>query len=518
MEALVERFRTFIHQHWTAPLNYHTCIPRETRKLVRDLLREYIRQAPPISGNNPSGRPLNLFLKTYVEQNPVYKELFKNNVWLLEGAQAIREFDDINTLGRFLLMVVYRIMTGGMGKNETIMDKYDQTASKEVVDAQMDYFCYNFMWHMGSLSVFYKNKSLVFGIPMYWWRKEQNVNTVSTELENYFQRYDPKNYSNGAKSFVKYMVDTYDKVGENIPPHVNVSFSVFNTDFISSVPEFIMDGLCYTVWDKITKYGVTFNVDIFLTQNRYNGALFKTVEHYKQGVIGGISKPDTIDCSAIRFAYIPSLSDRRKAVRSGVRMRPYKLENLFVNQHNVDDKTPEIFTQNHYNNGYYIDYQHYSSIEQITNNEFERRDRLTYNACRKHRFAGDVDNDKTTYRRMLRDRFMGYLDIQPDPPLEDGTVGEDPVCMDLDKLDSLLKPLEEAIRSDPKPCCPAKPVGVSGSEGTSSVDYSGAIVREINRPWSTARRSWLTRPLLRHHPYRYPLDSTWWRGRDGAIW
>ncbi|WZD65839.1 A-type inclusion protein [Bovine papular stomatitis virus] len=517
MEELVERFRTFIHENWTVPLNYHTCIPRETRKLVRDLLREYIRRAPAVSGSNPSGRPLNLFLKTYVEQNPVYKELFKNNVWLLEGAQAIREFDDINTLGRFLLMVVYRIMTGGIGQNETIMDKYDQTTSREVVDGQMDYFCYNFMWHMGSISVFYKNKSLVFGIPMYWWRKEQKANTVSTELENYFQTNDPKNYSNGAKSFAKYMVDTYDKVGETTPPHVTVSFSDFSTAFLTSVPEFIMDGLCYTVWDKITKYGTAFNVDVFLTQNRYNGASFKTIEHHKQGVIGGIAKPTTIDCSALRFAYIPSISRRVMSPPSGVRTRPRVLEDLYSTQHDVNNKTPDIFTQNHYNNGYYINYHHYGSVE-ITNNEFERRDRLTYNACRKHRFYGDVDTDKTAYRRMLRDRFMGYLDIRPDPPLEDGTVGEDPACMDLDKLDRLLKPLEEAVRGDPKPCCPARPVGVSGSGAAASAEYgSGTVVREVNRPWSSARRPWLSRPLFRHHPYRYP-DSTWWRGRDGAIW
>ncbi|AKC03271.1 A type inclusion protein [Bovine papular stomatitis virus] len=519
MEELVERFRTFVSSNWYQTLNNRTCIPVEIRKLVRDLLREYINHAPPLDDNNKNaGRPINLFYKPYVDKNPVYKELFKNNVWLYESAVAIKDFNDMGTVGRFLLMIVYRIMTGSISNGMTIMDGKDPN-NVAVVDVQMDYFCYNFMWYMGSISTYYKNKSLVFGVPMYWWRGPSLEENVNKKINESFNTPDQQKYASGAISFVKYMTEIYDKADTNMP-RINVSFNNFNTDFIATVPEFVMDGLCYTVWDKITKYGTTFYLDVFLTPNRYNGAMFKSIDHDKQGVLDGITKPDTIDCSALRFSYHPSFSRRVLHTPEGARARrqPRQMEDTFERQHDVNKGESTMFTRNSENNGYYLDYQHYSSVEPITNNEFERRDKLTYDrkSCRKLRFLGDLDNDKTTYRRMLRDRFIGYLEIKPDVPKKDDAIGdEEPVCMDINKLDSLIKPLEDAIRSIPKPCCSSKPSGVTS---LASVNGSLSSVREVERPLSIARRSLLTRPFFRHHPYRFPLDSTWWRGRDGNIW
>ncbi|ASC55544.1 A-type inclusion protein-like protein [Seal parapoxvirus] len=516
MEDLIEKFKTHIHLNWAKPLNAQTCIPREIRKLVRDILREYIKQAPAIKGSNPSGRPLNLFYKPYVDQNPVYQKLFENNVWLLESAKSIRDFADMTTVGRFLLTVVYRIMIGGVSNGETIMDNYDQSADKVAIDTQMDYFCYNFMWYMGSIAVYFKNKSLFFGIPMYWWRKEQNDDNIIKKLDEYFRDEDQQEYAKGAIAFVRYISDTYDQMGDNkLVPHVSVSFSNHTTEFLSTVPEFILDGLCYAVWDTIAKYGTTFNLDVFLTLNKYNGAFFKTVDNSKQGFLYGISRPEgSVDCSALRFAYHPGFSRRIETVGAKARKIPKKTEDTYARQHNVEtDISPKMFTRNHDQNGYYLMFEHFSSVEEITNNEFERRDRLTYNkACVKQRFLGDADNDRSTYTQMLRDRFMGFIEVRQELP--DLLEGEDdeskpsPPCMDVDKLDSLLKPLEESIRAQ-NLCCSDKV-----DERAPRADDS--LVREVNRPWTLSPpRSRLHSSYGRFHRF---LDSPWWRGRHGAIW
>ncbi|ADC53874.1 A-type inclusion protein [Pseudocowpox virus] len=523
MEKLVEEFRKFVNERWNEPLNQNTCIPIHIRKLVKSILREYIVNAPPLSDEHKnSKRPINLFLKEYVNKNPVYIELFKNNVWMLDSAVSIKEVGDINTLGRFLLIVVYRIMTGS--KNDgTIMDDKDPTDPEEV-DRQMDYFCYLFMWYMGSVSLYYRNKSLVIGIPMYWWRGDELLTFVHSKLDEYFSQNDPQKFSNGAVSFVRYIANTYDKIGDDFKniPHINIAFNNFSTNFISSVPEYILDGLCYEVYDKITKHGTMFYLDIFMKPTRYNGFYFKTLDHSKHGVVDGISKSDVgDDRGAIRFTYHPSFNKRVEYVGAvdapPVRRHPNVQEDTYTNQHNVDNKTPSLFTRNSENSGYYLRYVHYSHLEDTVNNEFERRDRLTYDeeVCTKHRFDGDIDDDKTMYYRMLRDRFMGFLGIKP-PLSEVEVVGDDEddnsMCMDINKLDRLLAPLEKSVVD--RPCCSNKPVGL-GSSSTTTNRYP--IVRETYRPtWTRNPRDSI---FTRHHPYNtYTLDNWWRQQRHGAIW
>ncbi|ADC54005.1 A-type inclusion protein [Pseudocowpox virus] len=525
MEKLVEEFRKFVSATWKEQLNENTCIPIHIRKLVRDLLREYIRRAPPLKNEHKKiKRPINLFMKEYVEQNPVYIELFKNNVWMHDSAVAIKDFPDMYTLGRLLLMAVYRIMTGATDTG-TIMDSRDPNDETDV-DRQMDYFCYLFLWYMGSIALQYKNKSLIIGIPMYWWRGEELVKLVHLKLDQHFNEYDPDKFSNGAVSFARYMSNTYDKVGDDSSsiPHINISFSGFSTNFISSVPEIILDGLCYTVYDKITKYGTTFYLDVFMNPTRYNGFTYKTLDHSKQGVVDGITKDDVGNRGAIRFKFHPSFS-RRVSYRptggvTAIRHPNYK-EDTYVKQHNVDNnQTPTIFTRNYDNNGYYLDYHHYSHTEDSINNEFERRDKLTYDnvVCLKHRFDGDIDNDKTSYHRILRDRFVGLLSTKP-PLSEVEVIGDDednndnPLCMDIDKLDKLISPLENYVKD--KPCCSKITVGLGSSTNTTSSNYP--IVRETYRP--TWTRTPHTSIFNRHYPYNtYNLDAWWRRQRHGAIW
>ncbi|WGU15194.1 A-type inclusion protein [Orf virus] len=523
MEELVEKFRTFVSANWYQPLNSQTCIPIEIRKLVRDLLREYIKNAPSLSDTHKkTGKPLNLFMKQYVDKNPVYVELFRNNVWMYESAVAIKSFTNVSTVGRLLLMVVYRIMTGATDDG-FIMDNRNPNDPRDV-DTQMDYFCYLFLWYMGSVAFYYNNKSLVFGVPMYWWRGDGLSTNVHKLLDDYFNKEDPKKDSNGAVTFARYMYITYDKVGDDSTriPHINISFSGFSTNFVSSVPEFILDGLCYTVYDKITKYGTTFYLDVFMNPTRYNGFTYKTLDHSKQGVVDGITKDDVGNRGAVRFKFHPSFSRRVfYAPKDGVpaARHPNYKEDTYVKQHNVDNnQTPTIFTRNYENNGYYLDYHYYSHTEDFANNEFERRDKLTYDnvVCLKHRFDGDIDDDKTSYHRILRDRFIGLLSVKP--PLSEVEVIDDednndnPLCMDIDKLDKLISPLENYVKD--KPCCSKIPVGL-GSSNTTSSNYP--IVRETYRPtWTRTPR---TSIFNRHNPYNtYNLDAWWRRQRHGAIW
>ncbi|WZD65322.1 A-type inclusion protein [Pseudocowpox virus] len=522
MEELVEKFRTFVSANWYQKLNSQTCIPIEIRKLVRNLLREYIKHAPPMSDvHKKTNKPLNLFMTEYVNKNPVYNELFKNNVWLYEGAMSIKTFTDMSTVGRFLLMVVYRIMSGTTDDGH-IMDGRDAT-NPTYIDIQMDYFCYLFLWYMGSISHYYSNKSLVFGIPMYWWRGDGLMQNVYTKLDNYFNNElkDSNKFSNGAVTFARYMANIYDKIGNDTKnmPHINIAFDAFNTNFIYSVPEFMLDGLCYTVYDKITKNGMSFYLDIFMAPTRYNGFTYKTLDHTKQGVVDGITKEDVGDRGAIRFTYHPNFNRRVGYLPKGVpvRRQPNEREDTSVKQHKVDEEKTPIFTRNPENSGYYLGYRHYSNTEPTISNEYERRDILTYDeeVCTKHRFDGDIDDDKTSYHRILRDRFMGFFNVKP-PLAEVEVVGDDEeddsMCMDIDKLDRLLSPLEKSVVD--RPCCSKK---LDGLGSTASTGSNYPIVRETYRPtWTRSNRPSI---FTRRHPYNtYNLDNWWRQQRHGAIW
>lgn len=533
MEDIVERFKKVVEEKWNTPLDGETCIPRKTRKLVRDLLREYIRQAPQIEVENKSGRAVNLFTRQYVERNPVYKQLF-GNVWLLDSAESIRSFDKMTTLGRFLLTVVYRTMTGGTDHGWTMPDNYDENTEMAHVDQKMHDFCKSFMWQMGAVSSYFKNRALFFGLPMYWWHGidgNKLLEDLETDLKNHGTTYG-RWYYKGSLAFVKFIADLHDRELLEFP-HFRITFNDQYSDvFTMSIPEFVMDGLCYTVWDTIYKEGETFAMDLFQSPNEYNGASFLSVDYHEHGYLQDLKRPEGLDCGAIRVVHHSRVShpdDKNKKGNDKVNFKPKVRENeekweneskesLKTNKEVSNYPTEQAYNQytgtvrNHAHNGHYLYYANSKNEHDTSDHEYERRDRLTYDArCRKFRFWDEVDNDKTTYLRMLRDRHVGDVravetEIFPNYPGGPELEGQDPRCMNLEKLDSLIKPLEEASRAA-RLCCGDKGPAAPG-------------VREIDR-WQRYNHNNNNNYNYNYNRYSFYNGNVWTRNpwhRGAAIW
>ncbi|WZD66095.1 A-type inclusion body protein [Bovine papular stomatitis virus] len=522
-DSLVARFSYLVQRHWHHPLRSVTCIPREDRKLVRDIIRRYIQLAPKIEGANPSRRPLNLYFRKYVEQNPIYKKLFVEDAKLGEHAKwldervKVGEAVHVSTLGRLYLLVVKKLLTGQLTvTNDWSMDILGVTekSSQKDIDARTSFFCLDFLSSMGNLASYYQNPAIHFGVPMYWWYGV-DAKSIYKRLETGWQNSVTTELTRHSLAFIQFMSEVNGtSVGDK--DHVKIVFEKLHVfQFVMSVPEFVMDGLCFTAWDEFSKVGTSFTMDIFIHPSEHDGAVYKSVDHDAQGVLDQLPRPDTVDCSAVRISYYPDV--------------------IYTDKESNDLVKP---------GSYDLFYYEYGDPNNISRNYYERRDRLTYDGrCdQRHRVWTHADDDGTTYLRMLWDRYAGNIPVSPFPQKPVGSSGSEPsVCVLPQRVDALLKPLEETIATA-KTCCEGnREAGKQLEHHVETMRQYAVLVsnktdvQTCNRPGAEVTKHAIDGSLPPPHVLgnwgvrsdcgqrRPPRVShggpkPWWWGRHAAIW
>ncbi|AKC03400.1 A type inclusion protein [Bovine papular stomatitis virus] len=517
-DSLVARFKSLVQRHWHHSLRYVSCIPREDRKLIRDILRKYIQLAPPIEGKNVANRPLNLYFRKYIEQNPMYRKIFVDDDWLSKhaitlGAHSKINIVNVSTLGKLYLIVVKKLMTGHISYDELIMELpgVSENSSRDVIDKQTAFFCLDFLSNMGALASYYTNNAIYFGVPMFWWYGVDAKN-IYKMLEAGWKNPTTMEYTRHSLAFIQFMSEV-NGTSVSDKDHVKIVFEKLHIfQFVMSVPEFVMDGLCFTAWDTFSKTGTSFTMDIFIHPSEHDGAVYKSVDHDVQGVLEQLSRPKTIDCSAVRVSYYPSVVHMSKD------------ENEIAQPGSYD-----------------LYYYEYGDPHNISRNYYERRDRLTYDGrCdQRHRVWTHEDSDGTTYLRMLWDRYDGNIPVSPFPQKPVGSSGS--VCVLPQRVDALLKPLEETIATA-KTCCEENREAGKHLEHHIETMRQYAVlvsnktdVQTCNRPGAEVTKHAIDGSLPPPHVLgnwgvrsdcgqrRPPRVShggpkPWWWGRHAAIW
>ncbi|WZD65321.1 A-type inclusion protein/fusion peptide hybrid [Pseudocowpox virus] len=516
--SLVTEFKTLVQKQWHHPLGTVICIPREHRKIIRDVLRAYIKSAPTIDGGSVvSRRPVNLYFTKYVNRNTMYKNMFVDDTWLKTHITMLCEQAKINiinvdTLGKFYLMVVYSIMTGHLTlHNERIMDILGVTenSTRTVMDSKTGFFCLAFFRDVSTLAAHFRNSSIYIGLPMYWWYGV-DVSDVYSKIERAVSDARTIEYARGALAFLQFM---YEVNGTDVKDkdHVKISFDgIQQGRFVMSIPEFVMDGLCFTCWDSFAKRGTSFTVDIFIRPSENDGAFYKSVDHDQQGDLEKLTKPDTIDCSAVRVSYYP---DGRHISND-------------ENQLGQEPGPGDIY------------YFEYGDAYNISRNYYERRDRLTYDRrCHEHRRVWThSDDDGTTYLRMLWDRYDGNIKVTPFRVGFDGSA-----CVLPERVDKLLDPLEKTL-AEAKTCCESNRKAGKHLEHHIETMRQYAVlvanktdVHTCRRPGAEVTRhaidgslppahvlgDWGARSYCgarRSQPRVSHGEKPWWWGRHAAIW
>ncbi|AKU76723.1 A-type inclusion protein/fusion peptide hybrid [Orf virus] len=516
-DALVARFKSLVERHWHQSLRSVSCIPREDRKLIRDIIRRYIQLAPAIDGANVAGRPLNLYFRRYVERNPMYRKIFVDDEWLSKNAITLGEHVKLNvihisTLGKLYLMIVKKIMTGHVTvTNEPIMDMYDvhERSPSQVIDRKTAFFCQDFLSAMGTLAHWYSNPAIYFGVPMYWWYGV-DAKSIYRILETGWT-YNGKIHEETRNSlaFIQFMSEVN---GNDVrdKDHVKVVFEKLHKfQFVMSVPEFIMDGLCFTAWDTFSKVGTSFTMDIFIRPSEHDGAVYKSVDHDEQGDLEQLTRPNTIDCSAVRISYYPDV--------------------IHVSNDENDLTKPGAYDLYYYEHG---------DPNNISRNYYERRDRLTYDGrCGEHRRVWThPDPDGTTYLRMLWDRYDGNIKVTPFRVGFDGSA-----CVLPERVDKLLAPLEKTL-AEAKTCCESNRAAGRHLEKHIETMRQYAVlvsnktdVHTCRRPGAEVTRhaldgslppphvlgDWGARSYCgrqRNPPRVSHGEKPWWWGQHAAIW
>ncbi|AKU76979.1 A-type inclusion protein/fusion peptide hybrid [Orf virus] len=514
--SLVSEFKSMVQQQWHHPLGTALCIPRTHRKIIRDVLRAYMQSAPSVEGTNVSRRPVNLYIRKYVDRNSVYKKIFVDDDWMKSHIALLCDHAkvniiNVNTLGKFYLMVVYAAMTGHLTlTNERIMDILEgvtENSTKTVVDSKTQFFCQAFCRDVSALASYYRNSAIYIGLPIYWWYGI-NAGTVYDNIEKILVQSNAVEYGRGVLAFLQFMNEV-NKTDVKDKDRIKIAFNDHTCMFVMSVPEFIMDGLCFTAWDLFTKYGTSFTVDIFMHPAEHDGAFYKSVDHDQQGNLEQLSRPNTVDCSAVRISYYP------------------KGEHKSNDENQLGKPGPGDI--------YYFEY---GDSYNISRNYYERRDRLTYDGrCHEHRRVWmHADDDGTTYLRMLWDRYDGNIKVTPFRVGFDGSA-----CVLPERVDKLLAPLEKTL-AEAKTCCESNRAAGRHLEQHIETMRQYAVlvsnktdVHTCRRPGAEVTRhaidgslppphvlgDWGARSYCgarRSQPRVSHGEKPWWWGRHAAIW
>ncbi|ANS71205.1 p4c precursor [Pteropox virus] len=284
-------FYKIVEGTWGTTITSTTPIPRTAKKAFRNVLRDYIKHAPVCDNSNYDDyrdidnfpntldphAPFCLVLPTNIVRNVYYVNfMYFKNGFFERHYNNLNTFRDIETLGQLLLFFVVAIMRVEIEQtNENnIVTKFvplyefnEVLSTKKDYSSKMTYACSSMLWQLCSIGYYKENPNIVLGLPMYYWYGV-NVKTVYDEITKPFTGNGnklPNTWSKGPLYFTKYILDNH-ILNHYQTNCITINYNGYKATFVSSVPEFVLDGLCYTVNDKITKYGND-HVQIYMMPN-----------------------------------------------------------------------------------------------------------------------------------------------------------------------------------------------------------------------------------------------------------
>ncbi|QDJ95054.1 P4c precursor [Hypsugopox virus] len=307
------------------------CINRRQRNIIKDVFRYYMMSKPSLTqkekdellkknnnvsyyGTHINDAPLQWVLESFINNNEFYKKLKKEkykkskngngkmeeemletrfkqikkdnninnaNVWPKPSSYS-DTFNKMETLGEFILFFVFDIIEARKF-NEGISTKYNNGKPLDL-PIRFKYACEQYLYNQIRACNKLKAKNLFIGLPMYYWYQVNpaEVQVILSTLSHY-------KYAKQIDMFLRYLSSNGRHFISTTVGKVSLTFLDEEWDFHHSVPEMVLFGLSYSVYDHLVKYGKD-KLEVFIMEKNKNskhkdGYKYITVSNIYEGYV-----------------------------------------------------------------------------------------------------------------------------------------------------------------------------------------------------------------------------------------
>ncbi|UPV00396.1 P4c precursor (Cop-A26L) [Cowpox virus] len=279
--ASITAFKTMIDETWDKKIEENTCIGRKHRNIIHEVIRDFMKSYPKMdeTRKSPLGAPMQWLTQYYILKNEYHKTMVAYDNGSLNTKFKTLNIYMITTVGQYILYIVFCIISG---KNHDgtpyIYDTEITSNDKSLINERIKYACKQILQDQLTMALRIRNKFMFIGSPMYLWF---NVNGSQIYREVYKPTANSQNKDIGSLlyAFMYYLSIS----GRYLNDFALLKFTYLGESwtFSLSVPEYILYGLGYSVFDTIEKFSDD-AILVYIRTNNKNG--YDYVEFNKKGI------------------------------------------------------------------------------------------------------------------------------------------------------------------------------------------------------------------------------------------
>uniref|UniRef100_A0AAU7E298 P4c n=1 Tax=Rousettus bat poxvirus TaxID=3141933 RepID=A0AAU7E298_9POXV len=243
------RLEDLVNTTWYTSLHPYMCLSREQRKCIRNVVRDYMSGYPqtPVT-KLATDVAIQWLARRYQVENTYYVTLMRRdgplyNLWYNNLTNAY----NVSTLGRYILFNTLAIIHAGFYTSTFTFDDVNfSTVSTNEMENMMSTAFSEFIRFNVEINHDNHCPYMFVGLPMYWINTYLDMEQVRDRLTRPFADAG-KQYTVMYNAYLDYVDELNDEEG------IELSYMGRITAFHKCVPEFMMDALCYTCGDLVTK-------------------------------------------------------------------------------------------------------------------------------------------------------------------------------------------------------------------------------------------------------------------------
>ncbi|AGJ91341.1 P4c [Vaccinia virus] len=279
--ASITAFKSMIDETWDKKIEANTCISRKHRNIIHEVIRDFMKAYPKMDENkkSPLGAPMQWLTQYYILKNEYHKTMLAYDNGSLNTKFKTLNIYMITNVGQYILYIVFCIISG---KNHDgtpyIYDSEITSNDKNLINERIKYACKQILHGQLTIALRIRNKFMFIGSPMYLWF---NVNGSQVYHDIYDRNagFHNKEIGRLLYAFMYYLSIS----GRFLNDFALLKFTYLGESwtFSLSVPEYILYGLGYSVFDTIEKFSND-AILVYIRTNNRNG--YDYVEFNKKGI------------------------------------------------------------------------------------------------------------------------------------------------------------------------------------------------------------------------------------------
>ncbi|AST09539.1 p4c precursor [NY_014 poxvirus] len=284
----IKLFNDMINELWGKNIEVNTCLSRKHRNIIRKVIRDFMASYPKMDDDmkSPMNVPMQWITEYYIKKNNYQKSMMNYNNKSLYNRYIAIKFDNIKTVGEFVLFKIFNVLSGKNNDGTPYMYDVEIKSKDNHVYERLFYACKQYLIDQIRITSKYKNKYLFVASPMYLW-----VNINISKMRQEIDQLRLYTYNTGLTiaGFLSYMSQT----SRELTTEYKLTFTYMGEkwDFGRSISETILYGLSYTVFDDIHTHHSEYIHVYFSTRDDVPGGYKFAIYNKKGKIIIPIDEP-----------------------------------------------------------------------------------------------------------------------------------------------------------------------------------------------------------------------------------